>query len=92
MAAPAPSPSRPDALLQRMGGLADPTRLRILRVLEREELSVLELCEVLKLPQSTVSRHLKTLVDQEWLANRREGTASGSGAWVAIPQAAHMCV
>lgn len=76
MATPAPIPSRPDALLQRMGGLADPTRLRILRVLEREELSVLELCEVLKLPQSTASRHLKTLVDQEWLANRREGTAS----------------
>jgi ArsR family transcriptional regulator len=59
-----------------MGNLADPTRLRILRVLEREELSVLELCEVLKLPQSTVSRHLKTLADQGWLANRREGTAS----------------
>ena len=76
MSSPAPIPSRPDALLQRMGGLADPTRLRILRVLEREELSVLELCEVLKLPQSTASRHLKTLVDQEWLANRREGTAS----------------
>jgi ArsR family transcriptional regulator len=59
-----------------MGGLADPTRLRILRVLEREELPVLDLCQVLKLPQSTVSRHLKTLSDQGWLSNRREGTAS----------------
>ena len=57
-----------------MGSLADPTRLRILRVLEREELPVLELCEVLKVPQSTVSRHLKTLADQGWLRSRREGT------------------
>ena len=73
---PAAAAPRLDALLGWMDGLADPTRLRILRVLEREELSVLELCEVLKLPQSTVSRHLKTLSDQGWLRNRREGTAS----------------
>ncbi len=72
--AAAATPARPDALLAWMGSLADPTRLRILRVLEREELSVLELCEVLKLPQSTVSRHLKTLADQGWVASRREGT------------------
>jgi ArsR family transcriptional regulator len=70
----APTAARPDALLAWMGTLADPTRLRILRVLEREELSVLELCEVLKLPQSTVSRHLKTLADQGWASCRREGT------------------
>jgi ArsR family transcriptional regulator len=72
----APAANRPDAVLAWMANLSDPTRLRILRVLEREELSVLELCGVLKLPQSTVSRHLKTLADQGWLANRREGTAS----------------
>jgi ArsR family transcriptional regulator len=74
-AAPSAAP-RLDALLGWMDGLADPTRLRILRVLEREELSVLDLCGVLQLPQSTVSRHLKTLSDQGWLQNRREGTAS----------------
>jgi ubiquinone/menaquinone biosynthesis C-methylase UbiE len=67
---------RPDALLGRMASLADPTRLRLLRVLEREELSVQELCAVLRLPQSTVSRHLKVLVDQAWLASRRDGTQS----------------
>jgi ArsR family transcriptional regulator len=64
------------ALLGWMEGLADPTRLRLLRVLEREELSVQELCEVLRLPQSTVSRHLKTLSGAGWLAARRQGTAS----------------
>jgi ArsR family transcriptional regulator len=72
----APAAHRSDAVLAWMANLADPTRLRILRVLEREELSVLELCDVLKLPQSTVSRHLKTLADQDWLENRRAGTAS----------------
>ena len=65
----------PAALLGWMEGLADATRLRLLRVLEREELSVQELCEVLQLPQSTVSRHLKHLADQRWLAARRQGTA-----------------
>jgi SAM-dependent methyltransferase len=67
---------RPAALLGWMEGLADETRLRLLRLLEREELSVQELCDVLRLPQSTVSRHLKTLSDQGWLASRRQGTAS----------------
>jgi ubiquinone/menaquinone biosynthesis C-methylase UbiE len=67
---------RPAALLGWMEGLADETRLRLLRVLEREELSVQELCEVLRLPQSTASRHLKTLSDQGWLRSRRQGTAS----------------
>ena len=69
------APSPPDALLARMGSLADPTRLRLLRLLERHELGVVELCDVLQLPQSTVSRHLKTLGDQDWLRSRRRGTA-----------------
>ncbi|HET9553550.1 MAG TPA: metalloregulator ArsR/SmtB family transcription factor [Anaeromyxobacteraceae bacterium] len=78
-ARPAPRPAaadRPAALLGWMDGLADETRLRLLRVLEREELAVQELCDVLRLPQSTVSRHLKTLSDQGWLASRRQGTAT----------------
>jgi ArsR family transcriptional regulator len=58
-----------------MESLADPTRLRLLRLLERNELGVAELCDVLQLPQSTVSRHLKVLVDDGWLAVRSEGTS-----------------
>jgi SAM-dependent methyltransferase len=76
MARPAPTSSRPDLLLGWMEGLADPTRLRLLRLLEREELGVMELADVLQLPQSTVSRHLKILGDGGWLVNRRQGTAS----------------
>jgi ubiquinone/menaquinone biosynthesis C-methylase UbiE len=54
--------------------LADATRVRLLRLLDQEELAVSELCTVLQLPQSTVSRHLKVLVDDHWIANRRDGT------------------
>jgi ArsR family transcriptional regulator len=53
--------------------LSDPTRVRLLRLLDRQELSVTELCSILQLPQSTVSRHLKLLVSQDWLASRRDG-------------------
>jgi ArsR family transcriptional regulator len=56
-----------------MEGLADPTRLRLLHALERHELGVAELCEVLQQPQSTVSRHLKILSSQGWVEVRRQG-------------------
>jgi SAM-dependent methyltransferase len=66
--------TQPEALLAWMGSLADGTRLRLLRLLERHELGVVELCEILQLPQSTVSRHLKVLGDQGWVRARRQGT------------------
>jgi ubiquinone/menaquinone biosynthesis C-methylase UbiE/DNA-binding transcriptional ArsR family regulator len=68
------STSKPDRLLAWISSLADQTRLRLLRLLERQELGVVELCAVLQLPQSTVSRHLKVLHDQKWVRGRREGT------------------
>src|SRR5918911_5078013 len=57
-----------------MESLADPTRLRLLRLLERHELGVVDLCDILQLPQSTVSRHLKVLSDQQWVRSRRQAT------------------
>src|SRR3954462_15986069 len=65
---------RPDVLLGWIGSLADATRLRLLRLLERHELGVIELCDVLQLPQSTVSRHLKVLAEGGWVSSRRQGT------------------
>jgi ArsR family transcriptional regulator len=54
-------------------GFADPTRLRLLNVLAAGELCVCDLVELLALPQSTVSRHLRCLhraglveVSREW--------------------------
>src|SRR6476659_4380442 len=66
--------TRLDDLLGWMDSLADATRLRLLRLLERHELGVAELCDILQLPQSTVSRHLKVLADQGWVRPRRQGT------------------
>lgn len=59
----------------RLATLADPTRGRILLALEQNELTVGELCAVLGLPQSTVSRHLRVLADDNWLSTRHEGTS-----------------
>jgi ArsR family transcriptional regulator len=63
------------ALLDWMTALADPTRARTLRLVERQELSVADLCAVLQLPQSTVSRHLKVLSDEGWVSARADGTS-----------------
>ena len=63
------------AIFDDLTALADVTRSRMLLVLERHELTVSELCAVLQLPQSTVSRHLKTLADAGWVSSRRDGTS-----------------
>jgi SAM-dependent methyltransferase len=57
----------------RIGTLADVTRTRLLLLLGGHELSVSELCTALQLPQSTVSRHLKVLLDEGWVVTRAEG-------------------
>lgn len=62
-------------LLDSFSALSDATRCRMLWLLEQQELTVSELCGVLQLPQSTVSRHLKTLADAGWVTSRRDGTS-----------------
>ncbi|MCP5058206.1 MAG: metalloregulator ArsR/SmtB family transcription factor [bacterium] len=54
--------------------LSDPTRVRILALLAREELAVQELMEVLGMAQSRVSRHLGILREAGLLSDRRDGT------------------
>ena len=63
------------AILDHMSALSDPIRCRMLLLLEKHELTVSELCAVLQMPQSSVSRHLKTLADDDWVASRRDGTS-----------------
>ena len=58
-----------------LAALADPTRARILLLLEQQALAVTELCAVLQLPQSTVSRHLKVLAEEELVSARSEGAS-----------------
>lgn len=67
------APATTDGIHGRLGSLADATRTRLLLLLSRHELSVGELCAAVQLPQSTVSRHLKVLSDEGWLATRADG-------------------
>ncbi|MBM3771839.1 MAG: metalloregulator ArsR/SmtB family transcription factor [Acidimicrobiia bacterium] len=62
-------------ITDQLATLADPIRDRLLLLLERQELTVSELCAVTQLPQSTVSRHLKALGDSGWVTARTEGTS-----------------
>lgn len=54
--------------------MADPTRFRLLQILCQQEVNVSELVEVLRQPQSTVSRHLRTLREAGLISDRRDGT------------------
>jgi len=64
-----------DNLLDVFKALGDEARLRILRAVEIAELSVAEIVTALKMPQSSMSRHLKPLRDSGLLETRREGTS-----------------
>jgi len=63
-------------LLRILKSMADPTRLRLLAILDTEELSVNELVRIMGMGQSRISRHLAVLKDAGLLAQRREGTWS----------------
>src|SRR4051794_9465081 len=67
--------SRTAAILDHLSALSDATRSRVLLLLDRHELTVSEICSIVQLPQSTVSRHLKALADSGWVASRAEGTS-----------------
>ena len=64
----------PTTLLDSLSALNDIARLRVLRILSQQELSVGEVADVLQLPQSTVSRHLKMLLETDFVARRTIGT------------------
>ena len=61
-------------LIQAMKAAGEPTRLRILLVLDRSELTVSEICRILGQSQPRVSRHLKLLCDAGLLSRHAEGT------------------
>ena len=59
--------------LKFLRALADPTRLRIIALLEKDELSVNELQEITRMGQSRISTHLGLLQDSGLVQSRREG-------------------
>lgn len=65
-----------EELLNALKAAGEPTRLRILAVLDRTELTVSELCRVLGQTQPRVSRHLKVMCDASLLERHAEGTSA----------------
>jgi len=59
--------------LKALRALSDPTRLRIVALLEKNELSVNELQEITRMGQSRISTHLGLLLDSGLVRSRREG-------------------
>src|SRR5437773_7025199 len=61
------------ATLKSLRALSDATRLRIVALLEKDELSVNELQEITRMGQSRISTHLGLLQDSGLVQSRREG-------------------
>jgi len=57
-----------------MKALSDPSRVRVLKLLEENELCVCEIQSLLGLAQSTVSKHMKLLEDAGLVERKRQGT------------------
>ncbi|PWB66118.1 MAG: ArsR family transcriptional regulator [Deltaproteobacteria bacterium] len=58
---------------QAMKSVADPTRMRILKLLEGGEMCVCQLIAVIELKQSTISRHLLLLKRAGLVKERKDG-------------------
>src|SRR5690606_37473688 len=65
-----------DAWSARLKVLADPTRVRLLALLEGEELTVAELSAITRLAQPRVSTHLAKLKDAGLVRDRRAGVSA----------------
>jgi DNA-binding transcriptional ArsR family regulator/precorrin-6B methylase 2 len=65
-----------EASAELLRALADPTRVRLLRLLQEDELTVAELVRVTGLPQPRVSTHLARLREAGLVRDRRSGAAS----------------
>ena len=61
------------SLTQTLKAVADPNRIRILKMLQQREMCVCELTEVLAVTQPSVSRHLRILEEADFVQRRRDG-------------------
>lgn len=60
-------------LRQILKALSDDTRLRIINLLSKKELTVTDICKTLKASQSSVSKHLVRLRLLKMVKDRRDG-------------------
>ena len=77
------------AIAERFKALSEPMRLRLLQALRAGEASVGDLAEQIGGGQANVSKHLQVLLQQGYVARRKEGTSS----WYRItdPQVFKIC-
>lgn len=61
-------------LIKALKALSDPNRMRIMKMLQRREMCVCQLAEVLGISQPSVSRHMRVLLEADLVSSRREGT------------------
>jgi ubiquinone/menaquinone biosynthesis C-methylase UbiE len=61
-------------VIRQFKALSDPTRLRLLHILNEVELNVNEIVSIVDMIQSGVSRHLKILLESGLLSSRKEGS------------------
>ena len=67
-------PAKPFDTVRLFAALADPTRLRLLNMMNGREVCVCYFVEVLRQPQPKISRHLAYLRNAGLVLSRREGT------------------
>lgn len=70
---PEPTPSEAAAVVRMFSGLADETRLQIVKLLAKNEATVEELVTQLNIAQSTVSHHLRVLREANLIRGKRRG-------------------
>ena len=61
-------------IIKQFKALSDPTRLRLLNILNQYELNVNEIVSIVDMIQSGVSRHLKILLEAGLLVLRKDGS------------------
>jgi len=65
-------PTSPMSIASAFHAFSDPLRIRVIELLREQELCVCELCEILKVSQSKLSFHLKTLKEADLVRARQE--------------------
>ena len=65
-----------DDFIRQAKAISDPTRVRVLKLLEKGELCVCDIMEVLSIKQPTASKHLNILKTAGLVESRKEGTWS----------------
>lgn len=68
-----PSDEKLENKSERFKAISDPTRLKILYLLQDGELCVCEILTALEKPQSTISHHLNVLKNARFIKGRKEG-------------------